>query len=269
MRDTYTLKVGKGHGSERLEIVNECYNPFSLKFLEDIDLTGKTVLEVACGIGLFACELAKLVGPKGAVLATDKSQKQLDIAKENARKQKLNNIEFRVCSADELDKLGTDFDYVYARCLLGHLPDPVSVLKQELNRLKSGGYLICAEIPFSYHPLHCYPKSRAFDKIKADSFAHAKIHNTDFEIGIKLPGILKELGTSPVYSYIGQPILDTPRKKSQIRLGLYELTDLYIEKGFFTKKELEQTVEDLKKLEQSDEHIITNPSLLEICVQKK
>ena len=52
--------------SERLKIVNECYNPFSLKFLEDIDLSReKSVLEVACGIGLFTCELAKLVGEKG------------------------------------------------------------------------------------------------------------------------------------------------------------------------------------------------------------
>ena len=266
-KNTYTLTFGEGHGSERLKILNECYNPFSLKFLEDIDLKGMTVLEVASGIGLLTCELAKLVGEEGRVIATDISPEQLKIARENAEKQNLNNIEFIKCSALELDSLKIKVDCVYSRLLLVHLADPVSVLKQELNCLKQGGYLICSEPPFSYEPMFCYPKSETFNKAKELHFAQTKMHNTDFSIGIKLPNILKELGTSLVYSYIGQPILDTPRKKSQLRFGLHELSEHLISGGFISENELEQFSEELKKFEQ-DDHIVAYVPSMETCVKK-
>ena len=266
-KKTYTLTVGEGYGSERLKILNECYNPFSLKFLEDIDLRGKIVLEVACGIGLFTCELAKLVGKNGKVIATDISHEQLEIAKKNARKQNLDNIEFIQCSALKLDSLKIKVNCVYSRLLLVHLPDPVSALKQELNCLKPGGYLICSEPPFSYEPMSCYPKSETFNKAKEIHFAQTKMHNTDFSLGIKLPHLLKELGTSLVYSYIGQPILDTPRKKSQLRLGLHELSKHLISGGFITKNELELLSEELKKIEQ-DDYIVAHPPCMETCVKK-
>ena len=266
-KNTYTLKVGKGLPSDRLKIVNECYNPFSLKFMQDIDLLGKTVLDVACGTGLFACELAKLVGKNGKVIATDISHEQLELAKENAKKQNLNNTEFIKCSAFELNTLKIKVDCVYSRFLLVHLTNPISVLKQALECLKTGGYLISAEFPFAYDTIFCYPKSKAFDRVKEIRSALFKIYSTDFSIGMKLPNILKELGTSLVYSYIGQPILDTPRKKSQLRLGLQETGEHLISKGFFSKDELEVLSKDLKKFEQGN-HIVAYVSCMETCVKK-
>ena len=266
-KNTYTLKVGKGLPAERLEIVNECYNSFSLKCLQDIDLKGKTVLDVGCGSGLFACELARLVAHEGKVIAVDISSGQLEIAKENAEKQNLNNIEFIKCSAFELNSLKMEVDCIYSRFLLVHLENPVSVLKQELSLLKPGGYLISAEFPFAYDTISCYPKSETFDRVKELRNALLKLHSTDFSIGMKIPGILKELGCSLVYSRINQPMLDTPREKSQLRLGLKETGKNLISKGFFSEDELKSLSKELIKFEQSN-HIVAYVSCIETCVQK-
>ena len=266
-KSTYTLMEGEGISRERLTILNECYNPFALGLLQQIDLSGKTILEVACGVGLLACGLARLVGPKGKIIATDISEKQLAIASENAQKQNLHNIEFVECSAFELDKLKIKVDCIYSRFLLAHLNSPEVVLKQELNCLKPGGYLICSEPPFAYDTMYCYPKSDVFDQIKKIHISQTKVHNTDFSIGAKLPYLLKGFGTSFVYSYIGQPILSTPREKELMRLGIVEIADQLILKGLITKRKIEQLSKEIKLFE-NEKHIVGYVASMETCVKK-
>ena len=266
-KNTYTLMDGKGIPLERLTILNECYNQFSLNLLKQIDLSGKTVLEVACGIGLFTCELAKLVGKNGKVIATDISKEQLEIGKKHAREQDLHNIEFIECSAFELDSLKIKCDCVYSRFLLVHVQSPISVLKQELNCLKLGGYLICGEMCSTYKTMFCYPKSKTFDQIKKIHLLQTKIHNTDFSIGAKIPYILRELGTSLVYSHIGQPVLTTPREKKQLRLAMMEFAKPLISKRLATKQGIEQLSKDLKLFEHEN-HIATFATSMETCVKK-
>ena len=71
----YSISVGDAD-KERLVILNEIYNPPSLKFLDDCQLKkGAKVLEIGCGIGLTTQALADYVGDEGFVLGTDLSEK--------------------------------------------------------------------------------------------------------------------------------------------------------------------------------------------------
>ena len=267
IENTYTLKDGKGVACERLVILNECYNQFSLNCLKQIDLSNKTVLEVGCGIGLFSCELARLVGPHGKVVAIDISQKQLDIAKENSDKQKIKNIEFIRCSAFELNTLNRKFDCVYSRFLLTHLYNPEVVLKQELDCLNINGYLISAEPNLGYNSMHCEPESEVFNKIKKVHILQTQTYNTDFFIGNKIPGILKEFGSKQIYSKASIAHLTTPKKKMQLRLAMIELSDVLISKGFMTQDEVDLLLRELKVFE-LDNHVVDYFSCMETCVKK-
>ncbi|MEL6216212.1 MAG: class I SAM-dependent methyltransferase, partial [Pseudomonadota bacterium] len=58
--------------------------------------TGLNVLDIAGGVGQPAFPIAKIVGPTGAVVATDLSPGMLDVAAIEARRQDIQNVEFRV-----------------------------------------------------------------------------------------------------------------------------------------------------------------------------
>lgn len=75
MNKKYLLSTGESD-YDRLSILSKLYNPLALYFLTDSGLKpGMTVLEIGCGSGHMACDIAKLVGPKGKVIAIDSSEK--------------------------------------------------------------------------------------------------------------------------------------------------------------------------------------------------
>ena len=74
------------------------------KILEPYVKTGMTVLEPGCGMGFFTLDLARLVGPKGKVVAVDLQEKMLAGLKRRARKAGLDgSIESRLVKADGMD----------------------------------------------------------------------------------------------------------------------------------------------------------------------
>jgi ubiquinone/menaquinone biosynthesis C-methylase UbiE len=54
---------------------------------------GEIVCDMGCGNGFYSLELAKLVGEKGKVLAVDIQREMLQLLKERAADEKINNIE--------------------------------------------------------------------------------------------------------------------------------------------------------------------------------
>ena len=72
--------------------------------------TGQRVLDIATGIGEPAVTASKRVGPTGRVVAIDQSSQMLAIARERVAALALQNIEFRVLDAEQLDLLEEKFD---------------------------------------------------------------------------------------------------------------------------------------------------------------
>ena len=57
--------------------------------------TGQRVLDIATGLGEPACTAARRVGPTGWVVATDFSPQMLALAREEATRKGVHNIQFR------------------------------------------------------------------------------------------------------------------------------------------------------------------------------
>ena len=100
---------------------------------------GSRVLDVAAGTGESTLMAARRVGPKGYVLAADRSASMLNVAAEAARKEGLTNVETRVMDAESLTLDSDSFDAVMSRSALMLFPNPVKALTEMRRIVRPGG----------------------------------------------------------------------------------------------------------------------------------
>ena len=102
---------------------------------------GDRVLDIASGTGEPAIPAAQRVGPAGSVLGIDFVEEMLATAREKARTEGVENVEFRVGSIDDVELPAHAFDAATLRFGLMFLPDPVASLVRARQALKPGGRL--------------------------------------------------------------------------------------------------------------------------------
>lgn len=96
------------------------------------------ILDIAAGTGEPGLTIAsKLNG--GKVVITDLSEDMLSIAKENARRRGIRNIETLPCDASELPYGNNTFDAVSCRLGFMFFPDVMMAAKEMVRVLKPGG----------------------------------------------------------------------------------------------------------------------------------
>src|SRR5512133_2325489 len=101
---------------------------------------GEMVLDVGCGTGTLAVEVARRVGAKGRVFGIDPGENQ--IARAHSKASRLNlPIEFQVGVIEHMDFPDQSFDVVLSTIMMHHLSD--SLKRQGLSEiarvLKPGG----------------------------------------------------------------------------------------------------------------------------------
>jgi ubiquinone/menaquinone biosynthesis C-methylase UbiE len=107
---------------------------------------GARVLEVGCGPGLQALEVARL-RPDLRLVASDFSEQFVLAARRRAEAAGLGTLELAVADAMDLSRFeDASFDAVYSLTAIKHFPDPVRGLKECLRVLRLGGLLFVAEI---------------------------------------------------------------------------------------------------------------------------
>ncbi len=99
---------------------------------------GDRAVDVGCGFGDTAIELASRVGPKGSVLGIDCCEAFLDIARGDAAEAGVENVEF--INADvQFYPFEGDFDFCFSRFGTQFFENPVAGLKSMRRALKPGG----------------------------------------------------------------------------------------------------------------------------------
>lgn len=102
---------------------------------------GARVLDVAAGAGDQTLFAAGLVGPQGHVLATDLSPAIVALARDNARRAGLAQVEARVADGEDLGVDAASFDAAVCRLGLMFFPDPLRGLREIHRALRPGGGL--------------------------------------------------------------------------------------------------------------------------------
>lgn len=248
----YLLKTGN-RDRLRLTITNEIFNDQALNFMILSGLQpGMTVFELGCGIGHTAIMLANYVGEKGRVIAVDNSEEQLEIAREEAESQGIQNIEFIQHDAYELASLDITYDFIFTRWVLMHLSNPQRVIEAIYGKLNPGG-IICFQTGhlknlglFSFPPKTVI--SQWYELFVSRIFKEADI---EWDMPYLMPGWLKEMGAVDLKIKSLQPILSTEREKSIYRLGLLTAETILLKNGM-SLQEFEQVASELKEIEQND-----------------
>lgn len=102
---------------------------------------GDRVLDVCCGSGASAIPAAEAVGPRGAVVGVDLSERLLGLARAKAKTQGLEHAEFRVGDMLDLRLDGPLFDAVV--CVFGvfFVPDVPAAVRALWRQVRPGGRL--------------------------------------------------------------------------------------------------------------------------------
>lgn len=105
---------------------------------------GQRILEVGCGTGDDARQIAKMISPAGSLVAIDKSEALISEARRRSRR-KNDLIDFVVGDATELDLESATFDACRIERTLIHIPEPTAAMSEMVRVLHSGGKLVAYE----------------------------------------------------------------------------------------------------------------------------
>lgn len=104
---------------------------------------GERVLEVGCGLGEDARELARAVAPGGSVVAIDVSEAMLDAARE--RHDDGLDVTYERADVTGLPYDDASFDAVRVERVLQHVPDVEKACAEMARVLKPGGRLLALD----------------------------------------------------------------------------------------------------------------------------
>jgi SAM-dependent methyltransferase len=99
-------------------------------------------LETACGPGLIARSLAHRVG---SIRGVDLTPAMVERAREGARAERLDNVEFGVGDATSLEFDEASFDGAVTRFSLHHIPLPQRVVAEMARVVRPGGWVIIGD----------------------------------------------------------------------------------------------------------------------------
>jgi SAM-dependent methyltransferase len=100
---------------------------------------GDRILDVGCGFGDTAQQLATVAGPTSHVIGVDAAERFIEAATEEAAG--VENVEFRVADV-QTEPLGGPYDYAFARMGTMFFANPVAAMRNVRQSLRPGATLV-------------------------------------------------------------------------------------------------------------------------------
>lgn len=234
---TYTLGEGD-KASARLDLQHSIIGiDFKNHLLEADIKQAKIVLEIGCGNGEMAFWCASQLSPQGKIIAVDKSQKHIDIARKRAKALGITTIDFLCCDIQDLELPLNSVDIIYCRFVLMHLQQPVKIIEKLTTFLKKGGIFAAQEPINSYMSLHPQNSEFLADTIKLISNV-ALQHGVDYDIGKRIYELFCQAGLHHVHLHFSQRVVSVEIMKSLLLQFYEDISPAAIRAGVISKEDL-------------------------------
>ncbi|HEY9679104.1 MAG TPA: methyltransferase domain-containing protein [Drouetiella sp.] len=194
----YLLDNKNIEAGARFAALAEIFDPVSFAHFDKVGVeAGWHCWEVGAGGTSVIMELARRVGTDGYVFATD-----IDTSWMTQELQMPSTVD--VCTHDiALDaQPQRQFDFIHARLVLVHIPEREKALKNMLNALKPGGWILIEDADPALQPLACIntltDKELLANRLRNSFRALMSSREVDLEFGRKLPNLLNTMGMENV-----------------------------------------------------------------------
>ncbi|BBK35600.1 methyltransferase [Allostella sp. ATCC 35155] len=260
-QEDYAIEGGRP-GKERLDLLSDVFRPTTRRLLERAGLApGMRCLDVGCGGGGVTLDLARRVGPEGRVVGLDFDPAVLALARADAASRGLDNVEFRTGNAMALDLAG-QFDLVYARFLLTHLPRPEAALAAMVTAVRPGGVVVVEDIDFSGQ--FCEPECPAFATYLRLYREVVLRKGGDPDIGRRLPTLLRAAGIPRVNPRAVQHLHERGRAKLLSLVTLRRIAPAVRAEGLADQHELRATIDALDAFTVRRDSMIGLPRIFQV-----
>ena len=249
---------------ERQELLAKVLAPVTNRLLSVLQLpSGARGLDLGCGIGGTTRQISRTLDKPNEIVGLELDPDLVEAAKKLSSSED-DGVSFKQGDVSASGFADNSFDFVFARYLLMHLPEPEAVLKEMLRVCKSGGVVAVQEPDFSFQ--RCYPDSWAYERLPG---LFSRLFPDPF-LGPKLWSLFQKLGYSSSNVLVDCVVeVNQNDLRRCYRLSVEAMQKAVIEKGIYSEPEFERLLAELERVEKEQNILCVSNYIFSAWVLKR
>lgn len=265
-KQEYVLATGRA-GAERLTLLHATYGASTEALLVELGLTkGMRAVDLGCGTGTVSRWMARRVGHDGEVVGVDLSEAQLEVARTEAVRENLGQVQFRQASCYDTGLSRQHFDIAYCRFLLCHIGDPERALREMSALIKPGSVVVCEDVDLA--SFTCDPESAGLLRMRDLMIALGRSRGVDYCLGPRLHRIFRKVGFSRPVVQMQQPVHDSGEAKRFWEYTFLEAAPAMIEAALTDTAEVKDLAKQMAEVGLDSSTVVEQARKVQVWARK-